>query len=413
MDLPSSPCLQQSLFAPLDGMIPRCGAFRQCPSLPDGDWLKLGVARALHDLPSGRAFLQQIGLFVPGCPQRSHFFETLKSPRRLALCEQASAAISRQLTDDPFAHLECLREFDLYAADGHWHGAAAHDKPLDGSKRAVGHFFALNLRTQALTHLAHAQDKKEHDMHALKRLALQTLRHHAPKGRKVLYAYDCAGIDFAQWHKWKQAGGVYFISLTKENMKLEVIGQNPIDLNDPNNAGIEADELVATSQHVSVRRIRYTHPATGEPFEFITNELTLPPGLIAFLYLRRWDLEKVFDTLKNKLGADQAWARSTTAKHMQAQLLCLAHNLIGLFERKLAQVHKIANHAEIQRRTQRLAQQQQQAQARGQHLPLLVQTHQRLTQTSVKLFRWLRAHFFCPLPLVDLLPSLARSYASL
>jgi hypothetical protein len=98
---------------------------------------------------------------------------------------------------------------------------------------------------------------------------------------------------------------------------------------------------------------------------------------------------------------------------MQAQLLCLAHNLIGLFERKLAQVHKIANHAEIQRRTQRLAQQQQQAQARGQHLPLLVQTHQRLTQTSVKLFRWLRAHFFCPLPLVDLLPSLARSYASL
>jgi Transposase DDE domain len=364
MDLSILPPLQQTLFAPLGGVVRRCGAVRQCPALPDGDWLKLGVSRALHDLPSGRAFLQQLGSFLPGCPQRGHFFETLKSPRRLALCEQASDAI--------------------------------------------GHFFALNLRTQALAHLTHAQGKKEHDMHALKRLELQTLRHHAPKGRKVLYAYDCAGIDFAQWHKWKHTGGVYFISLTKENMKLEII-DNPIGPNGPSNAGIEADELVATSQHASVRRIRYTHPATGEQFEFITNELTLPPGLIAFLYLRRWDLEKVFDELKNKLGADHAWASSSTAKQMQAQLLCLAHNLIELFERTLAQEHQIANHAE----TKRLAQQQQQAQARGQQLPLIVLTHQRLTQTSVKLYRWLRAHYFSPLPLIDLLPPLARSHASL
>jgi hypothetical protein len=413
MDHSTVPPLQQTLFAPLASVAAHCDAFRQCPALSDGDWLKLGVCRALHDLPSGRAFLQQIGSLLPGCPQRGHFFETLKSPRRLALCEQASGAIGRQLTDDPFAHLECLHDFDLYAADGHWHGAAAHDEPIDGAKRAIGHFFALNLRTQALTHLTHAQGKKEHDMHALKRLELQTLRHHAPKGRKVLYAYDCAGIDFAQWHKWKHTGGVYLLSLTKENMKLEVIGQNPIDPNDPNNAGIEADELVATSQHVSVRRIRYTHPATGEQFEFITNELTLPPGLIAFLYLRRWDLEKVFDELKNKLGADHAWASSTTAKQMQAQLLCIAHNLIKLFERKLEKEHQIANHAETQRRTKRLAQQRQQAQARGQSLPLLVQTHQRLTQTSVKLYRWLRAYFFSPLPLIDLLPPLARSYATL
>jgi hypothetical protein len=409
----SSSCVSHAFFTPLESAISHCDALRQCPALPDIEWLRLGVLRAMHDLPSGRAFLQQIGPQLRCCPTRSLFFETLKSARRLEVCSQASQAVAAQLQADHFAHLACLEGFDLYAADGHWHGAAAHDQPIDGAKRAVGHFFTLNLRTQALTHLTHAQGKKEHDMHALKRLDLQTLRHHAPKGRKVLYAYDCAGIDFAQWHKWKHTGGVYFISLTKENMKLEVIGQNPIDANDPNNAGITADELVATSQHVSVRRVRYTHPATGQPLEFITSEMTLPPGVIAFLYLRRWDLEKVFDELKNKLGSDHAWASSSTAKHMQAQLLCLAHNLSKLFERKLEAEHKIANHAEIERRTKRLAQQQQQAQARGQSLPLLVQTHQRLTQTSVKLYRWLRAHFFNPLPLSDLLPPLAHSYASL
>ena len=38
----------------------------------------------------------------------------------------------------------------------------------------------------------------------------------APKGTKVLYAWDRAGIDFLQWHHWKQ-WGVYFISLQKAN----------------------------------------------------------------------------------------------------------------------------------------------------------------------------------------------------
>lgn len=410
---PSSRSVQWTLYTPLDGLAAHCAAFRHCPSLTDDAWLALGVTRALHDHPSGRGFLQHIGPLLPYCPELGHFFEALKSPRRLTLCQQASERVARLLTDDPFAHLECLRDFDLYAADGHWHGAAVHAAPIDGAKRATGHFFALNLRTQALSHLTHAQGKKEHDMHALKRLDLATLRHAAPVGRKVLYAYDCASIDYTQWQKWKQSGGVYFISLTKEKMDLTVTRQNLIDRADPNQAGITADELVATSQRITLRRIRYTHPATGESYEFLTSEFTLPPGVIAFLYLRRWDLEKVFDELKNKLGAQRAWANTATAQQMQAHFLCLAHNLIQLFERHLAAKHQVRNLAEEKRRARRLALQQRLAKARGASLPALVQTHQRLTQTSLKLFRWVRAHFFSPLPLVDLLPVLTRSYASL
>ena len=50
---------------------------------------------------------------------------------------------------------------------------------------------------------------------------------------------------------------------------------------------------------------------------------------------------------------------------------------------------------------------------RGTTLPELVRTHQRLTQISVKLYRWLRAHFFSPRPLIELLPALIESYATL
>ena len=45
-------------------------------------------------------------------------------------------------------------------------------------------------------------------------------------------------------------------------------------------------------------------------------------------------------------------------------------------------------------------------------MPLVV-AHQRLTQGSVKLFRWLRCHFFSALPLDVLLPHLRHLYATL
>jgi hypothetical protein len=59
---------------------------------------------------------------------------------------------------------------------------------------------------------------------------------------------------------------------------------------------------ILTVRDTSLRRIRYTHPATADADEFLTSEFRRPPGVSGFLYLHRWALEKVFDELKNKLG---------------------------------------------------------------------------------------------------------------
>ena len=56
-----------------------------------------------------------------------------------------------------------------------------------------------------------------HDTRALKRLDTETLRKSAPKGRKVVYVWDKAGIDFLQWFEWKHAGGIYFVSREKKD----------------------------------------------------------------------------------------------------------------------------------------------------------------------------------------------------
>ena len=42
--------------------------------------------------------------------------------------------------------------------------------------------------------------------------------------------------------------------------------------------------------------------------------MTLPPGLLAFIYKKRWDIEKVFDQFKNKLMENKAWEKSGNAK---------------------------------------------------------------------------------------------------
>lgn len=406
-------------FQPLLERLPHCPAARACPALSDEDWLRLLLGRVLHEAPSGRGFLQQYGPHFPACPAVPAFFESLKSGRRLELARQLNTQLQPLLArhhPDRLGAEPALRDFDIYAGDGHWHGAAAHDPRVEERKYATGHFFGLNLRTHGLVHLTGADQeerRKEHDMRALKRLPVETLRQGAPVGRKVLWVWDKAGIDFRQWFRWKQSAGIYFLSCAKENMKLEVVGTRPFDRADAVNAGVVADELVATSCGVTLRRVTYVDPASGERFEFLTNEMTLAPGWIAYLYRRRWDVEKIFDQFKNKLGEKKAWASRATAKAIQAQMLCLAHNLIQLLEDRVLTPAGVTNRAEDQRRHKRLEQQQARAGARGERLPRLVETLLRATQWSVKLVRWLRYHLFLPTCWETALRALRALYAKL
>ena len=93
-------------------------------------------------------------------------------------------------------------------------------------------------------------------------------------------------------------------------MALQVMGNQAWDQADPINHGVLQDELVGTSNGVLLRRVTCQAPDTGEIRVFLTTEMTLPPGLIAHLYHRRWRIEKVFDGLKNKLNEKKSWATS-------------------------------------------------------------------------------------------------------
>jgi len=415
--------LSTRFFTPLLDLLATCTHRRHCPDLSDSDWLRLGVQRCLQPQTSGRGFLQTLAaLTAPCCPENSHFFESLKSQRRLALCAEINARLcthARTVLPDALAAFPALAGFDVHAGDGHFHAHATHD-PVDskGDHHAVGHLYSRNLRTGCLSHLTvndQQARKKEHDMRALKRMDIVALRQGAPKGRKVLYIWDRAGIDFVQWHKWKQGSGIYMLSRTKANLKLLPCGNLTFDGSNEINAGVLRDELVGTATSgLMVRRITFHDVVAGRDFEFLTNvlESAVPPGVLAQLYRMRWEIEKSFDEVKNKLGEKKAWATSATAKSMQAQFICLSVNLLQLLEHELDK-QGIRNTPEQTRRAARLDLSNKVAATANTVLPKTLRLMQRITQHSVKLIRWVAAQLWANIPWQQACAVLIALYAKL
>lgn len=58
--------------------------------------------------------------------------------------------------------------------------------------------------------------------------------------------------------------------------------------------------------------------------------MDLPPGVIAELDRRRWELEKVFAELKNQLRERKAWGTSLGAKSEPEQRVAITHNRLLL-----------------------------------------------------------------------------------
>jgi hypothetical protein len=429
--------IREEFFKPLFEFFQTAKHRRNCPTLDDSFWLEAGVRRCLGIFQSGRDFLQQLADEHEKPVRISTFFESLKSKRRLLLVDEILGQLRGRMTrvmPDPFASYKCLDDFDIHAGDGHFIAAASHDMAqprvstaaktnagttrVTATKYATGHLYTLDLRSHAMNHLTVADQierKKEHEMRALKRQTAETLRQGAAKGRKVLYIWDRAGGDFRQWFQWKNQSGIYFLSREKDNMKLMIVGKHPIDTALAINTGILSDEIVATSQGVSVRRVIYQDPETRIIYHYLTNlPNTVPPGLIALLYKSRWDIEKVFDEFKNKLCETKAWASSATAKTQQARLLCLTHNLMTLMEEEIRKRSGVVNEAELKRRSKPRNPSTTTIPSVGNlKSGVIVHAIERLTQRTVKFIRWLRNHLDLERDWSQAMTRLSQVYAHL
>jgi len=393
MDIP----LYSVFLQALTQLFPTLGPDRGGLAWSDLDFITTNVWRVAETAQSGRDFVQQMPALGLPPPSVKVYFDTLRSPRRLHRVQQVQAALFQELQRglgtlrDRLAAFPELAGRQVWAADGHAIEHATHDAPRRSSHgtwvRDPSHgIFALDLRTGLARVLAQCPGR-EHEIKTLKRA---DARQWGPKG--TLGIYDPALIDFRYWYVLKQTFGVYIISRWKANLQPVHAIDLDWDRQDPRNAGILAVQRVGFNNSGESRKIVYQDPETHLVYEFLTSDMTLPPGVIVQLYRLRWDIEKVFDVFESKFQETKAWASTDTAKRMQNEFIVMAFNLMLALAGKLEREEGITDVKVARKYTGWMQHREAQAQAQQRSVSPWVKVLRRATQLSLQFIRWLRNH---------------------
>ena len=418
LDFQRDPTLADQFLHPLLTVLDYYTRTRlDCPRISDREFVRLGVLRVLAQGISGRDFLQQQQELFETQLKRSSFFAVLHSKRRRDLLGECSLQLflrgSRQLqSQDLLARFACLRGRSIWAVDGHQIAHACHAlKDKKGSHVAPKSLYLLCLHTGLLHNLSPVQGDGlyRHEMPVFRENLPRWLEK-APSGSKdqsrfpILVA-DAAYVDKQFWTRMllltrKRA---VVITRTKENMKPERYSRFGWDARDPVNLGVQGDCRVGFDGAVCMRMVDYVDPETRSAYQFLTTDQSLPPGMIAWLYLMRWRIEKVFDTGKNKLQENKAWATGEVAQEIQGHFFALTHNLLVLFRNYLHSQHGMEELKLIQKREAWLKERERIAREKGGQVHPLHYKTPPVIQLSAQFIRALRNQIIRQTSLADAL----------
>lgn len=400
--------LEEVFFAPLGAIMEDGPTIRRCSVLDDRNFVALCVSRVLQSSKSGRDFIQVHGIAsLPGL-SRGNYFGSLSSPRRLSLMTEVQDTMREKLLpglrahDDMLASIPELADWEVWAADGHQIAHATHDPRNEkGAYTPVNAIYKLDLRTgwAGFIDLARPTARGiEHEITTLKRQDKEQLRCGAPKGGSTLMVYDAAIVDFQFGYNLKQSKSVYILTQWKENFAPMTAMDREIDRTHPANALVLRDETIYFNNTPGVwRRITASCPDSDEIYITLSNQMTLPPGVLNQCRRLRWNIEKAFDQQEQKLDENKAWTANETGKRIQAIAICIAHNLLKLFGAKLKDDEGIEDTKVIRAWHLDLAKRVAAAREAGRTLPeKLYKSLYRPTEHSLQFIRWLRSALHRP-----------------
>jgi IS4 transposase len=128
-----------------------------------------------------------------------------------------------------------------------------------------------------------------HDHAFLKELNLE-------KGSFVVF--DKAYNDYLQYLQWTKED-VYFVTRQKDNAVYRSIAE--FDLSDTTSDAVLKNERICVHKKektIELRRIAYWDSEKEKVYEFISNQFELEPDKIAPIYKHRWQIETIFERLK-------------------------------------------------------------------------------------------------------------------
>jgi hypothetical protein len=307
-----------------------------------------------------------------------------------------------------------LKDRAVWAGDGHHIEHACHAmRDSKGRHVSVNSLYLLCLHTGMMVNLAPVQGNGvyRNELPVFRKALPKFLdRQSGARGKaSTIFLFDMAYIDNEFWGRARSVSnaGAVLISRMKENMNPSEGTERAFDRSDPVNEGVDGDLEIRFTNGVKMRLVVYTDPETGRCYQFLTTDFDLRPGVIAWLYLLRWRIEKVFDTSKNKLQETKAWANGQVAQQIQGHFLALTHNLLILFRCLLEDEHDLREEKVERKATTALRNREEIAAKKGCHLHPLTFKLPRIVQLTAQFIRSVRNHISRRTPLRLALASLA------
>jgi len=148
--------------------------------------------------------------------------------------------------------------------------------------------------------------------------------------KNAIYVVDRAFIDATYWKERNKLLNITVITRMKSTLNFTPTRSVSIAALVVNEKVLSDRVIYLDSADQSWRLIEWMSPE-GIRYKYLTNDFSLEPGEVAFLYYRRWDEEKYFDNFKNDLANAKAWGKSPVAIEQQALMGQMTYLLTSLF----------------------------------------------------------------------------------
>ncbi|MHC1767207.1 MAG: IS4 family transposase [Verrucomicrobiia bacterium] len=153
----------------------------------------------------------------------------------------------------------------------------------------------------------------------------------------AFYVMDRGYVDFRRLYAFVVACA-FFVTRSKRGIQFNRVQSHDVDYA----AGVRYDHIVrlknpASRKHYpdKLRRIRYFDQETGRDLVFLTNNLSLPAIVIAFLYKSRWKVELFFKWIKQNLRIKHFYGTSDNAVKTQVWIAICVYVMIAILRKQL------------------------------------------------------------------------------
>ena len=352
--------------------------------------------RQLSETKTLRAHVQSLFHLDENATQlplaRATYSDALASKSRLDILDQTASHVVRSSASslpDRLSSISALGNRPVYAMDGMYQEESSHFRKITpsegGTDSAKGHLHLMvfDLRIGIPIHI----DVDTSSISEIRFVKEEWRGSHLTCEKNALWVVDRGFIDADYWDKRNDSYGVTMITRMKSNLNYTVDKTNKVTCSNKKQ-GIKSDQIIKLESSDKLWRLIGYQSDTGVYYEYLTNEMDLPSGVVAFMYHRRWDEEKYFDNYKNDLCGAKAWGKTRIAILQQAIIGMLTFILTRLFSDKHAKEFDLDTNGNTQKRKHELKQEKY---TEGKIKDHLRAYHTNLSKITRQVWRFLKA----------------------